>query len=397
MRIYGKYNCILIILLVQFAHCADKPTNLQLGGTGGDESDEDDNYNVVVKELEDLIEEDEANNIDEDGFDTVVTQLEDLVTDDIDQQPNKLHKPDLPPYLTPGTSSISTHKGHYQPSYKAEAATEPIYSDYDPVYQLPKPHTQEYLPYQPPEKLEPKPYNLYGPQKIEYYKPEQHDLQPPLISIPPITHSKIGMGIPIIPELPYTKIYKLDDNDKILPVTQKDIDIVLSNSSLVMLKLMCRCKKILHYNLNVWENKSETRHPLRLVYKKASQIYNIIFRDKILSMVSYNLRWRMKVFYIPNNLSFYIKIVTGKLVKVSDNKYFVELLGPNVFKFRIDDNVPVDTVKYDDEIIWEREPSRPYVRVITQLAGERIVRFYFPGKVFECTYDEGEWNRKVIG
>uniref|UniRef100_A0A3B0MXG9 Theileria-specific sub-telomeric protein, SVSP family, putative n=1 Tax=Theileria annulata TaxID=5874 RepID=A0A3B0MXG9_THEAN len=345
MNLCVIYTCIIIIT-VKFVQCGDKYPYQPSGGDDTEE-DEDNNFDVIVRELESLVTED-----DETPGDTVVS-------DNLMQH---------------GLGHI-TGQGYTQPG--------------EYVNLQPEQPTQYYPGYKPTP-----------PQSFENYEPKDQVIQKPSIHIPPVTQPLTGnegqKEQPIIPELPFISILKYDQQKNIVPVTEKDILLVMNNPTLTMVRLNCKCNKIYHNETIVWEHKYEFKHPIILIFKKRRQIYNLTFKDKILSMIYNGVKWKIKIFYIPTNLKFYIKNYMGNLVKVRDNKYTVELVGPGVFKFRIEGNVYLSAIKYDDEIIWEREPNTPLLRVVTHSVDENVIRLYLPQIIIETKYDEDKWTHKIV-
>ncbi|EAN33250.1 SVSP family protein [Theileria parva strain Muguga] len=141
MNILLSYICIIFII-IGYVHCADKPTNLPAGGHGNeDDSDESENYNLIVKGIENILEDDD----DKAAGETVVS--DNLMKHGLGPLTNQGYIPPFP--YQPQADSYSNYYQSNDFGYVSESGKYEC-THYKPQYPL---HQQNLLPpviYPPP-------------------------------------------------------------------------------------------------------------------------------------------------------------------------------------------------------------------------------------------------------
>ncbi|XP_952708.1 Theileria-specific sub-telomeric protein, SVSP family, putative [Theileria annulata] len=504
MKIYVKVKCVLIFIVIQFGHCADKYNNLKSRPNEEDE-DEDDNFDVIVKELEDLIEDDEDSN-------TLVNGIKKMLKPDQlgeteqpePESPSVSHSdyptgstfgqvgysPSMVPYIQPQPVLFSPYET-YQQNYTTSTSYETtgtesttdseyaigvnervygygpdypgyIYYGFGPpqstyreslrytTYPMDQPIPQPVLPiqhiqpspihYQHQDDITPgyilssptfsyeHPTHLVQGQSGYYYDlsrptipteqqsitiqddiepvqqteserpdPERADLRKETETGKEKEHKTIEyMREPIVPELPFTAIYKLDHDNNLILMTSSDIVVTVDTNLFTRVKLLEKCVLVLDKGDYVWKHISGLDFPIGLVYKKQTKMYNIILVDRILTFRQNDRKWRMKKYMIPNNLRFYSEDKDGNEVKLTTEHYDVHLLECNVFRYIIFESSFCTKIMFDNDVIWERNIFKPYVKTLTLSVPMNIIRFYFPKRIYESKYVNNKWTYDLV-
>uniref|UniRef100_A0A3B0N2X3 Theileria-specific sub-telomeric protein, SVSP family, putative n=1 Tax=Theileria annulata TaxID=5874 RepID=A0A3B0N2X3_THEAN len=139
------YTYIIILILIGYSRCSDKPIDQYLDG----QLDDDDNFDVTVKELENLLDE-------EDNYDLIEANIESIIEDDdissgavdietgFQQPPHQAYQPTQPSQPPQGT-------GYYQPQ-QPQPGYQPQPTLIQPQQQqlpIPIPQPQIHIPAQP--------------------------------------------------------------------------------------------------------------------------------------------------------------------------------------------------------------------------------------------------------
>ncbi|XP_951763.1 Theileria-specific sub-telomeric protein, SVSP family, putative [Theileria annulata] len=222
------YTYIIILILIGYSRCSDKPIDQYLDG----QLDEDDNFDVTVKELENLLDE-------EDNYDLIEANIESIIEDDdispgaVDIETGFQHPPHqtLPPYPGPTHPEPPPQgTGYYQPQQPPIQATPP--GQRPPTLVQPVQHPQQQYPgYHPqPTLIQPQQQALH----IPIAQPQIHLTAQPLpirpgylveqqsqipVSIP-IRHPQI-QPLPIIIPPPQLRIQPTPIHPPQLPIQQQ--------------------------------------------------------------------------------------------------------------------------------------------------------------------------------
>ncbi|XP_954694.1 Theileria-specific sub-telomeric protein, SVSP family [Theileria annulata] len=197
---------------------------------------------------------------------------------------------------------------------------------------------------------------------------------------------------PQIHVLPFTLFLKRNSDGDLIPMNKSDLRLKTESDYYIKVEFVGNCSKIFHNKQFLWSKKEGHPYPVGLVYKKVYKLYNIILYNRILSFKFNELKWKMKVFNIPNNISFYSQDEGDNYVKMTAENYDVELCASDIFKFLFLNNINCTMIMMDDEVVFKKGSDKSIIKYVTYGLVLNSFRLFFNTKVIDCINDTGIWT-----
>ncbi|EAN33240.2 SVSP family protein [Theileria parva strain Muguga] len=489
MDICILFRFIIISFLIQFVRCADKPGGYGDPDTEGEE-DDDNNFDVRVKELEDLLEE-------QDNFDSIQSNLESIIEDD-DQQGGASQQTSFQPTPQSTTASTPTEYGpqpipaqhyvprpqiypqyppvgippipqqypgvyYYRPGLPGQVIPPPIlppvaypqvvepqrgtiprppigyFTGYHPIShpylqpRYPGPTAPQPQVYQPRQQRYPGPTGpqpqVYQPRQPRYpgptgpqpqvYQPRQP--RHPQFPVPRAQFRPQYPGFPryqppgqtgedetqgdkmlkkdahelIIPELPETYFYGLDDRDNFIIMNRDHFEVISQTEETIEMKVLVNLIEIVYRGKSIWKCKSGDEAPTLMIFNRKYAVLYIHNERQIVSYVFLGRKWTRKEFDIPQDFLLFKVDDTGKEVQLTKEEYCFEIDKNKLIKMIIKDGVKCTKIMRSGLLIWEYSGGDNYPTAI-KIIDLRRMFVYFNGYVHLYKLDCGEWSLSCI-
>uniref|UniRef100_A0A3B0MEY0 Theileria-specific sub-telomeric protein, SVSP family, putative n=1 Tax=Theileria annulata TaxID=5874 RepID=A0A3B0MEY0_THEAN len=354
------YTYIIILILIGYSRCSDKHTDQYLDGQL---DDEDDNFDVRVKELENLLDE-------EDNYDLIEANIESIIEDDdissgaVDIETGFQH----PPHQTYQPPQL-----HYEPYQQYYAGYPPVpYPPYQPHpgYQ-PQP-TPQYGPYVPYQSYYPEPHQPYGP-----YQPQPVPIDEGIQeSIDEPQYVEKQRKKPKKKKYKSILFLKKDQDGKLVEMDSEDCKMAFSDSFKSKFIIKGKLEEIFFEGETVWKHMDGNDYPSFVAYNKIIKKFLIFVGQRFFLSRKVSDTWKISSRKVPKYLRMFTKDDEGNDVKITDNQYDFEVTQRGEVIYKIVPGVKCNKIMINEKSIYINRFNKGFpLSVYLNLEGELIVEF----------------------
>eukprot|EP00375_Theileria_parva_P004059 XP_766746.1 hypothetical protein [Theileria parva strain Muguga] len=411
MNKYVIYTYFLVLSIIGFVRSSDKQG---ASGAGDDDSD-DENYDLIVRELETLIEDD-SQTVDTSGDTSSSVPIQPGT-----YSPHPCYQPPPQTTIPPAQTTIPPAQDpNPKPPVTEEAPKYYLISPEkgkDGKYKLIPITHLEYTPPKPKQKpISPTRLSSDTTQisqkkdevkstpgkELDQTKPgssassegdsdseenfdvivsgiekllEDEDAQP--ITQPENVVSP-GAETPAAgtDKLPSIVFLTDDPTGKLVPMNDSKYKILISDRFSIKFKFGARLIKILCDGITVWTYTPGLSYPRTVIFRKVQNIFEVNFNNRVSSCILQNGIWVERVVFAPQELKLYRKSSSGNYYRMTHNKYNIQLTPSQSFQYVFNTPVLCEMIQIEHKIVWIRKPNDPPLLKLTYFS-KSYVRLYF--------------------
>ncbi|EAN33249.1 SVSP family protein [Theileria parva strain Muguga] len=309
------YNCIFISIIIRYINCSDKdPDQTEV------DSDEEDNFDVIVSQIENLLEDETAG--------------DSVISDNIKQ-----HGLGHIVYNSYGSESISTT----QPTDFLDEESGIIEGPSGPHDQVstqttPIPHLDK--------------------SEVGDDKKEAAAVKPSKIS-----ESLIFMK-------------KGDDGGLFQMIEGQDYKLIFDDGTTLKFEFYNELEQVIYNGDNIYVHMPKRLYALELTCNKTTNVFVIALEDSFLYIDYRAGMWRANSRKIPNYVKFYGKDSEGVEFEFSKEHYSFYLTEKGAFRYVFFPEIPCAKVVINNRLIWEKTPEdKSLLSVHINIKGDVFLKF----------------------
>ncbi|XP_952709.1 Theileria-specific sub-telomeric protein, SVSP family, putative [Theileria annulata] len=381
-------KCVIytyIIILIGYSGCSDKPSNIY--GSNGNDSDEDDNFDVTEFDEEfgqDMVYYPSINQTNYGAIgDPIPIHTTDLYQDThkIDYGPiggpvmvSTIQTPSLPPTEIEKSKEQSSQNlfGCYPtddfqfPPQTQDISTEP-----------PGSGSGDQPPYKTEEGAGGGDYEdedeVFGSQSLNYGVSCQDEYS---------TY------------LPMT-FYRLDHMGNYIIMNTTDYSISGFDKCSVKYSFLRPLELIVCNNMTVWIHEADSQYPKNVIYKRFKKTFIFIFDVEIIRYTMTSNQWVPKFFYIPKFFKLYDTDDNGIFCVISRDKYTVQLTEYGGFHYILNHGVKCRMVTIGETSLLTKTGQYNYVKSLTCFS-KNFIRMYFPTLIVNYKLINNQWIKYIM-
>eukprot|EP00375_Theileria_parva_P002839 XP_765520.1 hypothetical protein [Theileria parva strain Muguga] len=387
MNLCVCYTYVLIHIIIQYASCSDKPSKIEPNVTvDSDDSDEEENFQVIVRGIENILEEDGektagqtvvSDNVMEHGLGPVTDQVYIPPTP---HDPGLTYQPEYPTgYEESGYDTGQYYQPEYPTGYQQDEYVETGYDEgavgYYPGYEH-----EYYL-----EGYEEEYHSENEKQEVTYQLDKKEEI---------VEDIKVGLGY-IHPDLSSTKFIGLDSSGSFIEMDSRHYRIDRNNIFRVTFVFKIPIVELFCEGTTVCEIKL-SEQPKNLIYSKINKAFFFYYKEVAKSYKFKRGIWYRIIHIYPKFVKFYSIDQTKNLLEITENQYILLVNTKKDFMYFFNPKVKCFVVKVNDEIVWSYHLNAIFPRyVIVNSKNKLVINFYFYCIVYR--FLNGLWTVVYVG
>ncbi|EAN30711.2 SVSP family protein [Theileria parva strain Muguga] len=338
MNICVWHRSLLILILIKYVKCADKPTE-QPPVSSESDSDEDDNFDVIVKGVQELLEDDDDK-----------TAGESLVSDNVIQH-------GLGPLMG---------QGYTPPTYTPQ----PRQPYPQPVQQyVPGPTQHQQLPraihYE--QIRVPRP-PIFG-NRVPIYQPRPPiNILRPILAPPPILPSSGPKSQPEITkdkDLELIKLFKNDGEGNLVEMSGKDYCIRFRNAHKIKILFRSELEKVVFKDDTIYTHLPGKPYCTEMTYNKNNSVFVFNRKGGFLYAESRENQWRIKFRNFPEFVQIYAQDHENRQFQLTEGHYYLDLTSKGSYKFSFIPGVKCTKIVINGSVVWKKTYAEFYPIIVT--------------------------------
>ncbi|XP_954697.1 Theileria-specific sub-telomeric protein, SVSP family [Theileria annulata] len=411
---YFAYTYTLILLLIGYSGCSDKPTDTQGSNSNEDnlpsigrlslvdynDSDEEDNFQVIETSE---TQEEQTEGITE-TTETLTEPVKDVETQEDQEQLEPHPQPQPPVYYIVGPQPDPGYYPVYQPPIQPtpyeqyyqppQQPYQPIYVPYQPEfqqipyqqyplpipiqppYQQPTPYhpyvpqpTPQYGPYQPTQQYYPEPYQQYQPYPQPYGPEAQATVPQPY---PEIQESKIFGPTEDVKKgkiCNTIRFMKMDKEGSLLPMIEGlDYKLMWKNANKKKYEFMENFVMLLCDNEVAYFRQSPKRFCRYIIYNMKNGDFTITCDKGMALIFKSDHKWKKVGRSVPDYIKFYSQDSEGYVMLIIEKHYYIQLSPKGSLKYKFKKSVKCSKIIVRDQAVWEKtsNENHPIAVLVTK-------------------------------